>query len=34
VRINQNCGRRGREVQALFAPVKNLGQTEGLPENN
>ncbi len=23
-----------REVQALFAPVKNLGHTEGLPENN
>lgn len=23
-----------REVQALFAPVKNLGHAEGLPENN
>jgi aryl-alcohol dehydrogenase-like predicted oxidoreductase len=23
-----------REVQDLFAPVKNLGHTEGLPENN
>ena len=23
-----------REVQALFAPVKNLGHKEGLPENN
>ena len=23
-----------REVQALFAPVKNLGHVEGLPENN
>ena len=23
-----------REVQAIFAPVKNLGHTEGLPENN
>jgi aryl-alcohol dehydrogenase-like predicted oxidoreductase len=22
------------EVQAIFAPVKNLGHTEGLPENN
>jgi aryl-alcohol dehydrogenase-like predicted oxidoreductase len=23
-----------REVQAIFAPVKNLGHPEGLPENN
>ena len=23
-----------REVQALFAPVKNIGHLEGLPENN
>ena len=23
-----------REVQAIFAPVKNLGHKEGLPENN
>ena len=23
-----------REVQAIFAPVKNLGHSEGLPENN
>ena len=23
-----------REVQAIFAPVKNVGHTEGLPENN
>ena len=23
-----------REVQAIFAPVKNLGHVEGLPENN
>jgi aryl-alcohol dehydrogenase-like predicted oxidoreductase len=23
-----------REVQDIFAPVKNLGHTEGLPENN
>jgi aryl-alcohol dehydrogenase-like predicted oxidoreductase len=23
-----------REVQAIFAPVKNIGHTEGLPENN
>jgi aryl-alcohol dehydrogenase-like predicted oxidoreductase len=23
-----------REVQALFAPVKNVGHVEGLPENN
>jgi hypothetical protein len=23
-----------REVQVLFAPVKNLGRTEGLAENN
>ena len=23
-----------REVQAIFAPVKNLGHREGLPENN
>jgi aryl-alcohol dehydrogenase-like predicted oxidoreductase len=23
-----------REVQAVFAPVKNLGHLEGLPENN
>ena len=22
------------EVQAIFAPVKNLGHKEGLPENN
>jgi aryl-alcohol dehydrogenase-like predicted oxidoreductase len=22
------------EVQAIFAPVKNIGHTEGLPENN
>jgi len=22
------------EVQAVFAPVKNLGHVEGLPENN
>jgi len=22
------------EVQAIFAPVKNLGHQEGLPENN
>ena len=23
-----------REVQAIFAPVKNIGHREGLPENN
>jgi len=23
-----------REVQDIFVPVKNLGHTEGLPENN
>ena len=23
-----------REVQAIFAPVKNIGHLEGLPENN
>jgi len=23
-----------REVQAIFAPVKNIGHSEGLPENN
>jgi aryl-alcohol dehydrogenase-like predicted oxidoreductase len=23
-----------RDVQAIFAPVKNVGHTEGLPENN
>jgi aryl-alcohol dehydrogenase-like predicted oxidoreductase len=23
-----------REVQSIFAPVKNLGHVEGLPENN
>jgi aryl-alcohol dehydrogenase-like predicted oxidoreductase len=23
-----------REVQAILAPVKNIGHTEGLPENN
>jgi aryl-alcohol dehydrogenase-like predicted oxidoreductase len=23
-----------REVQAIFAPVKNIGHKEGLPENN
>jgi len=23
-----------REVQAIFAPVRNLGHAEGLPENN
>jgi aryl-alcohol dehydrogenase-like predicted oxidoreductase len=23
-----------REVQSLFAPVKNIGHLEGLPENN
>jgi hypothetical protein len=22
------------EVQAIFAPVKNIGHREGLPENN
>jgi hypothetical protein len=23
-----------RDVQALFAPVRNIGHLEGLPENN
>jgi hypothetical protein len=23
-----------RDVQAIFAPVKNIGHIEGLPENN
>ncbi len=23
-----------RDVQAIFAPVKNIGHSEGLPENN
>jgi hypothetical protein len=23
-----------RDVQAIFAPVKNIGHVEGLPENN
>jgi L-galactose dehydrogenase len=23
-----------RDVQAIFAPVKNIGHMEGLPENN
>ena len=23
-----------KEVQAIFEPVKNIGHTEGLPENN
>ena len=23
-----------RDVQTIFAPVKNIGHTEGLPENN